>query len=333
MKSYYLIFILFTAFNVNAQNTVTNQTCELNLTANGFFKYSTRNHFHDLFPPSIMKLNSVKSAVIYYEKNPDVPSIHINNSAYFNFEFGEEGFIVRSEKDDIVVIYQSNSMKKDSVILINDNPNTSFPSAQKLFLNWEYFYFENVIQKLNQLYIANSLRQENLFLWERYQETILDEKQRIQRRYDYSIMNDVRRDTTDFYIVNYDEKNYFGTIKREKHGNIKDTIFFDKQWRPIAYNEYWMVAPTKKQKVIYNENNQLTAYNEEKYKPYSERNPTERGIILTLKLELEGKKMEVKCRKIFSQSTFIYDKNGLLERITQTTDEGICVFKVYYQMK
>jgi hypothetical protein len=333
MKIYPLIFAFLISLNAMAQNRNVDTcacVCTLNLNASGFFEYSNQNHLQDLFSQSVMKVNGVKSAVIYYEKNPNVPSIHINKPSFFNLKFDKNGFMTSSEKDDILVIYQSNSTQRDSTILLRDNPFSSIRSGRKTMFDSKYFYFGNMIQKLNQLYLLD-YDEDDGYLMKNYQETILDEKFRIQNKYDYSTKNDEFPDTTNFYVIDYDEQNYYGTLKQEKYGNTKDTIFFDKQWRPVAYTKHWMVSPIKKQSVMYNENNQLTTYNEVIFKPYSEQKPDESGEILTLKFEVDGEIIEAKYRKTFHQSTFIYNENGLLERITQTTDEGICEFRVYYQ--
>lgn len=334
MKIYPLIFAFLISLNAMAQNTNVDTcacVCVLNLTASGFLEYSNQNHLQDLFSQSVMKVNGVKSAVIYYEKNPNVPSIHINKPSFFNLKFDKNGFMTSSEKDDILVIYQPNSTQRDSTILLRDNSSSSIRSVRKMMFDSKYFYFGNMIQKLNQLYLLDSDDEDDGYLMKNYQETILDKKFRIQNKYDYSTKDDDFPDTTNFYVIDYDEQNYYGTVKQEKYGNTKDTIFFDEQWRPVAYTKHWMVSPIKKQSVTYNENNQLATYYEIIFKPYSEQKPDEKGEILTLKFEVEGEIIEAKFRKTFHQSAFIYNENGLLERITQTTDEGVCYFRVYYQ--
>ncbi|MFK7948285.1 MAG: hypothetical protein AB8G11_11905 [Saprospiraceae bacterium] len=341
MKINLLIFSILLSIAVFGQNP--EQTYELPLSSKGIFKFTNHNQLFELFPKDLMQKNGIKSAVIFKEKDADVPSLHIGQEPDFEFDFDKNGYLSKSQEIGKIFHYKDGKITLEQTMYRGFSGNT-----------WQWFLDEkqdeqytisnNQIIRLIKGKIedytldefgesADSTKNEPTITFLKYYDNdYFDELNRLIKNEKYTLRNEKKGKTFET-IIHYNNENYFAVIEHARPGNNKDTVFFDTQWRPVRSARSWRFVPSFFQNITYNDNNQIIRYQEETFKPYSKEKPNERGLIEKRQLQHEGEVIDFTCRLVFDDISFHYNDDGFLEKIIQTTDQGTCEYRIYYYRK
>ena len=301
MKPYLVVFFVLCSLIGFGQKKTLNQ-CYLkfcNPEVNIGYLYRHYNHFQDFFPHEKMQEYSIQSFSIIKEE------LNVNQTL-FTYFFDENGFVnqyTRMENNS-QTFYEREYDKITKRKYLN-NPTDKDTSI--LY----YFYTQNLIIKSYDFpghHIGQGVS--NLFI---------DDENRVSQTIYYVRVGENILDSTSTKY-NYDKDNLSCSFfVREEQCIVK----FNHEGQPIKEQSYKDSLLHLETNFSYNTIGQLIEYSEKTLRPIPIKDNTGNWILPSTN-NLSNYIIEKK------KVIFHYNANGLLEKIIQTTDEGICEYRVYY---
>jgi len=264
------------------------------------------NFFEELFPHELMKTKGIKTVIFKEEDIDNTPTIHIQNDDISTYRFNKDGYLIKKETKNYFFIYERD--ENNQLVSIFDSAvsyNNEFNFSSML----EFEYDENNL-------LISEWRAEKY-----YSSTMETQEQNYRTFYTFDDKNRVIKKTTENgfawhnskapMIINYEynDINYY-RVASTVNSILKDTIFFDEQWRPISSIEEHGIE----KEISYNKRNKVDLYRE---------------FILT-KVAVEIEEGIGKNKFLSSRINFLYDSEGMLEKLIITNIDDTCELKVYY---
>lgn len=301
MKYYFLILALLLNLSITAQEETPEGACHYPVFTprNTFFDDLDYNHFEALFPQELLKEKGIKTVILKNEDIDAVPTINVQNDNISTYRFNSNGFLIKYEFRNRFYIYKR--AENNQLISVFDSIS-SYTNEFNYSSISEFEYEEDdllVSEWRTDKYVGiTTENQERNF---RTSYTFDDKSRVIQKTIESGF---AWHDSKEPEIINYeyDEINYY-RVASNVNSVVKDTIFFDEQWRPIS-----SIKPSQgKNEIIYHNNGKIDLY---------------RIFIFTEDL--------LEPEEDIGQIKFSYNAEGMLDKLIITDIDNTCELKVYY---
>lgn len=359
MKSYLIVFFVLLSFVGFGQNNESNCLLDLN-PVNGLFESVQYNHFEELFPNEKMKKNGIKSFIIVIndDNNNEIPTIHVQNKNLYKYVLNDKGFVIQHEEMNFQKFYERNrkgQILKETSILNRNDTTTSI-----------YHYFP---ERLSVLVYGNYSDVSKPTVSDYF----YDDKNRFygtQNRY-YNELK-MNFSSYPICHLKYDDKNHFSINLLDKTDTVfynnqwkpikyVTTLAKEKIIQSITYKNGLIATYQGKEVTGYGvswEDNYSDSGSDfgdfdsdfgTEFDGDNNDNDSDDDVEISNKVKiipiipLKNVEFETEIKESIStiesietqnvRIQFHYNTNGLLEKITNITDENTCEYRVYYYTK